>query len=116
MKAATIIISLAAAAIVTWLSTASLMFLWVLGFWSVYPWPRRLWMWAVYAIDAPPNAIVHRWLLITGILAAMPLLLILCLVIACLSKRKAPEVYGKTGWATPKQMNNGGIASRDKPF
>ena len=64
------------ATLASWLALASMAFLWVLGFWLVYPWPDRLWMWARYAIEAPPNAIVYRWLIISGIVAALPLVAI----------------------------------------
>jgi hypothetical protein len=100
-----------------WLALASMAFLWVLGFWLVYPWPDRLWMWARYATEAPPNAIVHRWLIISGIVAALPLVAIGVLVIAW-RMRKPPgaAVYGRTGWATQAQMQAGGLSTDRRPF
>lgn len=110
------IVAAVLAAPVAWLATASLLFVWVLGFWRVYPWPDRLWMWARYAIEAPPNTIVHRWLVISGIVAALPLVLIGCLIISPGSKRGSLPVYGNSDWATGQQMKSGGISSDRRPF
>ena len=65
-----------AALLTSWLALASMAFLWVLGFWQIYPWPAKLWMWIRYAVEAPPNAIVHRWLIISAIVASLPFLTI----------------------------------------
>jgi hypothetical protein len=115
MKArALAITSAVAAAVLTWQAAASLLFLVVLGFWSAYPWPDRLWMWARYAIEAPPNAIVHRWLTITGLVPLLPLLLAVPLVAR--RQQRTKPVYGETKWADRRQMAQGGIASDRGPF
>jgi hypothetical protein len=101
-------------AFAAWQAMASMLFLAVLGFWSAYPWPDRLGMWAVYALEAPPNVIVHRWLIITGVLPMVPLLLAVPLVARRRQSTKA--VYGETSWATSADMAKGGIASDRGPF
>jgi type IV secretion system protein VirD4 len=70
-------ISIAAAitAFAIWLIPSSLLFIWANGFWRVYPWPDKMWMWASYAMAPETNAIVHRWLWISGIVGALPLAL-----------------------------------------
>ena len=73
-----------AALLASWLALASMAFLWVLGFWQIYPWPAKLWMWIRYAVEAPPNAIVHRWLIISAIVASLPFLTIGALMRAAL--------------------------------
>lgn len=92
------------AALLTWESLASILFLAILGFWRVYPWPDRLWMWTRYAIEAHANAIVLQWLIITGIMSVLTHLLIAALVIRWRIKPKAKPVYGQTDWADRKQM------------
>ena len=102
----------------TWLAMASLVFIWVNGFWSDYPWPDKLWMWIRYAIEAWGNTIVHRWLLISGTVTALPPLLCAYGLVRnrWRSQGSKPAVYGKTEWATERQRSAGGIASTKRPF
>lgn len=102
-------------AVLAWQAAASLLFLAALGFWSAYPWPDRLWMWTRYAIEAPPNAVVHRWLAISGVLPLLPLLLVVPLV-ARRQGGSAKPVYGQTDWADRKEMTNSDIVPSKRPF
>ena len=77
-----------AAVLASWTALASMALIWVFGFWPVYPWPDKLWMWIRYALEAPANVIVHRWLIITGIVAALPFVAIGALVITWLVRKR----------------------------
>jgi hypothetical protein len=107
-----------AAVLSAWTALASMALLWVLGFWGIYPWPTKLWMWARYALEAPPNAIVDRWLIISGIVAALPLLATGVLLIALIRRVMATSasLYGKTAWATPAQMRAAAISTDRTAF
>ena len=71
-------------------------------------------MWTRYALEAPPNAIVHRWLIITAILSVLPLQLIAALVISRYLKTQGKPVYGRTDWADRQQMADRGISATTK--
>jgi type IV secretory pathway TraG/TraD family ATPase VirD4 len=103
------IVLCAVAAVAAWQAAASLLFLAVLGFWSTYPWPDRLWMWTRYAIEAPPNAIAHRWLIISGVIAVLPFMGPLFLLARTKQRRDNQDLFGKTGWATTTDMQRSGI-------
>ena len=74
-------VALSVALAALWLAAASWLFLHALGFWEIYPWPDRLWMWGRYAFEAWSNRIVYRWLIITGIVAAAPFIAIGALLV-----------------------------------
>ena len=105
-----------AAVLAIWLALASMAFIWVHGFWQIYPWPDKLWMWARYAMEAPSHPIVHQWLIITGIVAAVPVLATGVLVVVVIRRAVAnsASLYGKTGWATKVQMRANGWQLRSR--
>lgn len=106
-------------AIVTWECLASLSFLWLLDLWNAYPWPDKLWMWVRYFLDGTPNRLVHRWLPISGIIAALPIVVI---VLAKVQRHfdgrrtNQGELYGKSDFAGRQDMREGGINTTKRPF
>jgi hypothetical protein len=98
------------AVLVIWQVIASFLFLAVQGFWGAYPWPDKAWMWVRYAVEAPPNAIIQRWLIITAVLSVLPLLIVAAPVIKWRLKAKVRPVYGETTWADRKEMRGRDIA------
>jgi hypothetical protein len=109
MRTPVIVLGIVAATVAVWQAAASLLFLAALGFWSTYPWPDRLWMWARYALESPPNTIVHRWLIISAVIASWPLLGMLFLLTGRKRQHAGQDLFGKTGWASTTDMQRGGI-------
>lgn len=109
------------AILLIWEALASFLFLAVQGFWGVYPWPDKAWMWARYAIEAPPNAIVHRWLIITAILAALPMVLIGCGALAKGQKGNfrlpfgKAALHGESHWASAREAEESGLRFTRQP-
>jgi type IV secretion system protein VirD4 len=98
--------------VATWQSAASLLLVAAFGFWDLYPFPFKLWMWARYLIESPPNAIVHRWLIITGIVAALPFGLMGAAILSARRKRKhlTPPPGGGVRPSQPGATDNFGHA------
>lgn len=107
--------AVATLAVVVWQAVASMLFIAAIGFWSAFSWPDRLWAWPRYLIEAPPNAIVHRWLVISAVLAALPLIG-LCALIARKTRHDSPGLYGDTGWAKPREMKAGKLSLKRRPI
>lgn len=119
MRRAVLLGAAAVAVASAWLAAASLLFLFALGFMGTYPWPDRLWMWARYAIEAPPNAIVHRWLVITGVAAAVPFIVVIGVAVQVIRSRASSRrnpIYGETEFANRRQMAANAIATKRRPF
>jgi hypothetical protein len=102
-------------AAVAWLVLASMAIVAAFGFWSIYPWPGRGWMWLRYLLEARENPIVHRWLWLTGVAAALPVIAVGTGALRVWLRNGVSALYGKTGWATQKQMRATGWELRNKP-
>lgn len=104
----TLLAVIAAASI--WIVLASLAIIAVFGFWSIYPWPGKGWVWLRYLMEARSDPIVRRWLWLTGIAATLPFLAIVGIAIrAAKSGLKRPALYGSTGFADGRAMSDSGI-------
>jgi len=114
-----IIIPAAAIAIVVavgaWTVMASRLFVWMGGLSAYFPSPWITW-WR-YAHQPRINGSTVAYLIASGLITALPILLIVVIVVAVLrSGTRRPSLYGKTGWADRREMRRGGIRSERSPF
>lgn len=106
----------AAVVVVTsWTVLASYLFVWIGGLWPYFPRPLATW-WR-YARHPVIDGKTALYLAASGILAAAPILLII-LAIRCKlrSGSRQPDLWGKTWFATRREMDRGGIKTRGKLF
>jgi hypothetical protein len=94
-----------------WTVCASLAFLYALGLQEGFSGSARLWAWWLYALEAPPNAIVHRWLWISGMVAGLGPLLIGAIAFMQWNRKGNPsaDLYGKSSWASRRDLARNSI-------
>ena len=93
-----------AVSVVVWTLLASAAFVWL----GNVPWN----CWFYYAVPWPETFWDRAYLVISGLMASAPFGLVVQFWWHNLGSK--PAVYGTTGWATPRQMQTGGLHLRDK--
>jgi hypothetical protein len=103
-----------AAAIGTWTVLASRLFVWMGGLSAYFPSPWVTW-WR-YARQPVIDGSTLLYLIASGIIAAVPIVLISALIGLIIQRmmRRSASLYGKTGWSTKAQMKTGGLQLRDQ--
>ncbi len=106
----------AVAVIGAWTVLASRLFVWIGGLSAHFPSPWGTW-WR-YAWHTQIDSLTLAYLVASGVIAALPILLIgVAVAILILRRmRKSSALYGETGWATETQMRAGSISASQKPF
>jgi hypothetical protein len=103
-----------AAAVGAWTVLASRLFVWMGGVSANFPSPWVTW-WR-YARQPVIDGSTMLYLIASGIIATVPVLLVATLIGLVIQRMmsRAASLYGKTGWATKAQMKTGGLQLRDE--
>jgi hypothetical protein len=106
-----------AACAILWLVVASCVFLWLAGLWGNprIPWWSRPWQWLTYARHGDGSFSEWLYLIVSAVIASAPFVLLLR-NIPLHSQSANKSVYGKTEFASPKEMKANNIASTRRPF
>lgn len=93
-----------------WLVVASAIYCAGIGRQDLFVWPFDQWL--QVAPYWRSNWWITLWLVVSA--AAPTFVLSVCTVLLFRSYRRAGSLYGKTAWATPKDMARGGLRIRTK--
>lgn len=101
--------------VTAWTVLASHLFVWIGGLRPYFPWPLTTW-WR-YVRHPVIDGRTAVYLAASGVLAAVPILLIiLAVTLALRSRSRQPDLWGTTWFATRREMDRGGIKTRGKLF
>lgn len=102
-------------AIGVWTVLASRLFVWMGGLGEYFPSPWITW-WR-YARQSRIGGSTMIYLIASGLVTAVPILLVVLVVVLSLrSGSSQPDLWGKTGFATRREMERGGIKTKGKLF
>jgi len=113
MKRWGIIVGLSiAGALLAWTFMASVIVVFALGVWADVPWPAKAVMWWPYAVihfpDPQVNARIAWWCLVSGAIAALPLLLVGKLAVD-LTMRRRSKLHGESAFASRAEIERRGV-------
>jgi hypothetical protein len=103
-------------AVGAWTAMASRLFVWMGSLSAHFPSPW--WTWWRYARQPRIDGSTLVYLIASGIVAALPVLLIGAALVYGTIKifSRRPSLYGETGWANLREMRRSGIRSERSPF
>jgi len=101
-------------ALLAWTCLASVIVVFALGVWADVPWPAKAVAWWPYAVihfpDPRVSARIAWWCLVSGAIAALPLLLIGKLVVD-LTMRRRSKLHGESAFASRAEIERNGVFS-----
>lgn len=103
------------AAVCVWEVLASRLFVWMGGLSAYFPTPWITWW--LYFHQPRINGSTLTYLIISGLITALPLLLVMGIVVAALRiNNRQPSLWGSTDFATRREMDRGGIKTKGELF
>jgi hypothetical protein len=103
---------------VLWLSIASGLFLWLGNLWDDpdVVWWSRPWQWLTYARNGDGSFSEMIYLGLSAFTATMVVFAIARQFLISPFRLDRPAVYGRTNWASSKEMSDHSLKSRRRPF